>query len=138
LTITSETVEQPLNQARNLIVSHGAPAAPDRMHTVFHAYRRAACEAAAMPMTQDRPGIVELLALLKKQGVFVVEPELENLVNKTLRGAQKSVDALGSFGNQHSLAHPQAMLPEPEALLVINLTQAILRYRDGRLRRRVA
>jgi hypothetical protein len=26
------------------------------------------------------------------------------------------------------------MLPEPEALLVINLTQAILRYIDGRLR----
>jgi hypothetical protein len=83
-------------------------------------------------LTRDRPGIVELLGLPKKQGVFVVEPELENLVNQTSRGAQKSVDALESFRNEHSLAHPQPMLPEPEALLVINLTQAILRYIDGR------
>jgi hypothetical protein len=40
LTITSETVEQALNHARTLTVSHGAPAALDRMHTVFHAYLR--------------------------------------------------------------------------------------------------
>lgn len=135
LTITSETVEQALNQARTLVVSHGAPAALDRMHTVFHAYLKAACEAANVPMPQDRPGIVELLGLLKKHEMFVFEPELEMLVTKTLRGAQKSVDALQSFRNEYSLAHPQAMLPEPEALLVINLTQAILRYIDARLRR---
>jgi hypothetical protein len=133
LKITSATVEEALNQARTLIVSHGAPAALDRVHTVFHAYLKAACEKAQLPMPNGRPGIVELLGLLRKHEVFVFEPEMETLVTQTLRGAQKSVDALESFRNEHSLAHPQEMLPEPEALLVINLTQAMLRYLDARL-----
>jgi hypothetical protein len=135
LNTTSETVEHALNQARTLIVSHGAPAALDRVHTVFHAYLKAACEKAQLPLRKDKPGIVELLGLLKRHGVFVFEPELETLVTQTLRGAQKSVDALETFRNEYSLAHPQEMLPEPEALLVINLTQAILRYIDTRLQK---
>lgn len=134
LKITSDTVEQALNQARTLIVSHGAPAALDRVHTVFHAYLKVACENANISVSNDRPGIVELLGLLRRHGVFAVERELESLVTQTLRGAQKSVDALETFRNEYSLAHPQEMLPEPEALLVINLTQAMLRYVDARLR----
>jgi hypothetical protein len=133
LTITSATVEHALRQARTLIVSHGAPAALDRVHTVFHGYLKAACEKAGLPMPNDRPGIIELLGLLRKHNVFVVEPELETLVNQTLRGAQKAVDALETFRNEYSLAHPQEMLPEAEALFVINLTQAMLRYLDARL-----
>ncbi len=43
------------------------------------------------------------------------------------------MDALERFRNEHSLAHPQEMLPEQEALFVINLTQAMLRYLDSRL-----
>jgi hypothetical protein len=133
LKITSATVEHALSQARTLILSHGAPAALDRIHTVFHGYLKVACENAKIPIPNDRPGIIELLGLLRKHSVFVFEPELESLVTQTLRGAQKSIDALETFRNNHSLAHPQDMLPEPEALLVINLTQAILRYIDARL-----
>jgi abortive infection Abi-like protein len=133
LRITSATVEHALRQARTLIVTHGAPAALDRVHTVFHGYLKAACEEAQLPMPNDRPGIIELLGLLRKHNVFVVEPELETLVIQTLRGAQKAVDALETFRNEYSLAHPQEMLPEAEALFVINLTQAMLRYLDARL-----
>jgi hypothetical protein len=133
LRITSATVEHALSQARTLIVSHGAPAALDRVHTVFHAYLKAACERAQLPMPNDRPGIIELLGLLRKHGIVSFEPELETLVIQTFRGVQKAVDALETFRNEHSLAHPQEMLPEPEALLVINVTQAMLRYLDARL-----
>jgi len=133
LKITSATVEHALSQARTLIVSHGAPAALDRVHTVFHAYLKIACQKANVPMTNDRPGIEELLGLLRKYEVFVFDAELEELVTKTLRGAQKVVDALETFRNEHSLAHPQNMLPQPEALFVINVTQAMLRYIDSRL-----
>jgi hypothetical protein len=133
LRITSATVEHALRQARTLIVTHGAPAALDRVHTVFHGYLKAACEEAQLAMPNDRPGIIELLGLLRKHNVFVVEPELEMLVNQTLRGAQKAVDALETFRNEYSLVHPQEMLPEAEALFVINLTQAMLRYLDARL-----
>src|SRR5713101_5058316 len=120
LKITSATVEHALSQARTLILSHGAPAALDRIHTVFHGYLKVACDNAKIPIPNDRPGIIELLGLLRTHSVFVFEPELESLVTQTLRGAQKSIDALESFRNNHSLAHPQDMLPEPEALLVIN------------------
>jgi hypothetical protein len=133
LQITSATVEHALNQARTLIVSHGAPAALDRVHTVFHAYLKAVCERAQIPMPSQTPGIITLLGLLRQHGVVSFEPELEDLVKKTFRGVQKAVDALEDFRNKHSLAHPQQMLPEPEALLVINVTQAMLRYIDARL-----
>jgi len=133
LKVTSATVEHALNQARTLIISHGAPAALDRIHTVFHAYLKAACEKAQLPLPNDRPGIIELLGLLRRNCIVVFDPELEKLVDQTFRGVQKSVDALERFRNEHSLAHPQEMLPEQEALLVINLTQAMLRYLDSRL-----
>jgi hypothetical protein len=133
LKITSETVEHALNQARTLIVSHGAPAALDRVHTVFHAYLKAACKKTGLPMPNDRPGAIELLGLLRKHRIVSFEPELETLVNQTFRGVQKAVDALETFRNEHSLAHPQEMLPEAEALFVINVTQAMLRYLDARL-----
>ena len=84
-------------------------------------------------MPNEKPGIIALLGLLRKHSVFVSTPELETLITQTLRGAQKAVDALESFRNEHSLAHPQEMLPEAEALFVINLTQAMLRYLDARL-----
>jgi hypothetical protein len=89
LRITSATVEHALRQARTLIVSHGAPAALDRVHTVFHGYLKAACEEAQLPMHNERPGIIELLGLLRKQNVFVVEPELETLVNQKLFEGRK-------------------------------------------------
>jgi Abortive infection C-terminus len=116
-----------------LIISHGAPAALDRVHTVFHGYLKAAFEKVKLPMPNDRPGIIELLGLLRKHGIVSFEPELETLVNQTFRGVQKAVDALETFRNEHSLAHPQTMLPEAEALFVINVTQAMLRYLDARL-----
>jgi len=119
LKITSATVEHALSQAKTLIVSHGAPAALDRVHTVFHGYLKAACEEAHLPMPSNKPGIIELLGLLRKHKVFTFDPTLETLVNQSLRGAQKAVDALEEFRNNHSLAHPQEMLPEPEALFVI-------------------
>lgn len=133
LKITSQTVEHALNQARTLILSHGAPAALDRVHTVFHGYLKAACEKAQLPMPNDRPGTIELLGLLRRNCVVIFDPEVEQLIDKTFRGVQKSVDALERFRDEHSLAHPQEMLPEQEALFVINLTQAILRYLDSRL-----
>src|SRR5262249_40826408 len=90
LKITSETLEHALSQAKTLATLHGAPAALDRVHTLFHAYLKAACQNAQLPMPSDKPGIVELLGLLKKHQVFFFEPELESLVTQTLRGAQKS------------------------------------------------
>jgi hypothetical protein len=89
LKITSDTVEHALSQARTLIISHGAPAALDRVHTVFHGYLQAAFEKAGLTMPPDRPGIVELLGLLRKHGIVSFEPELEKLVNQTFRGVQK-------------------------------------------------
>ncbi len=133
LAVTSETVEHALGQARTLIVSHGAPAALDRVHTVFHAYLKAAFAKANLEMPNERPGTIELLGLLRQHGVVSFEPELEALVNKTFRGIQKAVDALETFRNEYSLAHPQEMLPEAEALFVISVTQAMLRYLDARL-----
>jgi hypothetical protein len=133
LRFTSVNVEHALKQARTLIVSHGAPAALDRVHTCFHGYLKTACERAHLPMPNSRPGTIELLGLLRQHGVIVLEPELQDLVNKTFRGVQKAVDAFETFRNEYSLAHPQGMLPEAEAILVINLTQAMLRYLDARL-----
>jgi hypothetical protein len=133
LKVTSGDVEHALAQARTLLLSHGAPAALDRVHTVFHGYLKAACDKANITIPDSNPGIVQLLGVLKAQRAFSADSELEALVTQTLRGGQRIVDALETFRDEHSLAHPQPMLPEPEALLVINITQAILRYLDSRL-----
>ncbi len=60
-------------------------------------------------MPNDRPGILELLGLLRKHGIVSFEAELETLINQTLRGVQKSVGRFDLFlRHQNSKKTPGA------------------------------
>jgi Abortive infection C-terminus len=46
----------------------------------------------------------------------------------------KIIDTLNHLRNEKSLAHPNSVLEDPEAMLMINLVRTMLRYLDMRLR----
>ncbi len=129
LEISTKTVEQALKEAESLTREHGAASGVDRIHTAFHGYLRAVCQANRIPFKSDAT-LTELFKTLRAN-----HPKLAGLgpkteeINKTLRGMSSIMDALMPIRNHASIAHPNEDLLEPnEAMLVINITRTMLHY----------
>lgn len=135
LTITSDIVEEALRHAETLIGTHGAASGLDRVHTAFHGYLESACQKAGIAVKQD-PGITDLFARLREQhpALAIADPEDKVRIDQILRGMSRIVDALDPIRNRKTLAHPNPLLGDPEAMLAINLIRSMLRYLDSRLR----
>lgn len=135
LTITSDIVEEALRNAETLIDTHGASSGLDRVHTAMHAYLRAACENAEIEAEPDA-GITNLFARLKEHhpALAISDPEGKQRIDQVLRGMARIMDALDPLRNSRSLAHPNVLLDDEEAMLAINLVRTMLRYLDSRLR----
>jgi len=135
LTTTSGVVEEALRHAETLIGTHGAASGLDRVHTAFQGYLEFACEKAGIVVTQDA-GITELFARLREQhpALAIADPEDKARIDQILRGISRIVDALDPIRNKKTLAHPNPLLGDPEAMLAINLSRSMLRYLDTRLR----
>jgi len=50
------------------------------------------------------------------------------------RGMAQIIDALNPVRNKKTLAHPNPLLDEPEAMLAINAIRTLLHYFDRRLK----
>jgi len=133
LTMTSSVVEQALRQAETLIGAHGASSAMDRVHTAFHAYLRFNCEREGIENKDD--GITTLVSILraKHPKLAIANPADRERINKIFRGLSKIVDALDSIRDHNTLAHPNPVLDNAEAMLAINAVRTMLRYLDSRL-----
>ena len=81
-------------------------------------------------------GITDLFARLREQhpGLAIVDLEDKARIDQILRGMSRIVDALDPIRNRKTLAHPNPLLDEPEAMLAINLIRTMLQYLDRRLR----
>ena len=136
LRTTSAVVERALHDIEDLLrASGGAPSSVDRAHTALHGYLRAACSEVGLTISET-----ETLTVLLKR-LRESHPNLRDLgprpddMMRVLRALSAIVDALNPLRNQASIAHPnETLLPQPEAMLVINAVRTILHYLDSKLR----
>jgi len=136
LYITSEVVELALQDAQELLRTTGATSGIDRLHTALHGYLREVCVNADLAIKED----ASLTELFKQ--VRAAHPAFHNLgprsedISSVLRALANILDCLNPLRNKASVAHPnQALLPEAEAMLVINSVRSILCYIDAKIHR---
>ena len=131
--ITSEVVERAIADAERLISTNGATSGVDRIHTMLHGYLQNVCAAEAIPYQKDSTTPV-LLNLLREK-----HPDLNNpgprdqSVTKVFRAMGTILDSLLPIRNEASMAHPNPLLEEPEAMLVIHAARTILHYLDAKV-----
>jgi hypothetical protein len=132
---TSRVVEDALAQAETLIGQHGPGSGLDRVHTAFHAYLESICQTVGPGIADDTP-ITALFSYLRQHhpSLVITDPEEKEKLDKIFRNLSKIIDTLDHFRDKKSLAHPNPVLQDPEAMLVINVVRTILRYLDMRLR----
>lgn len=134
LGITSQTVEDALADARQLIASRGSTSGIDRAHTAFHGYLRALCEDAQIETSPDAKvttlfrKLRELHPSLKGRGVRSED------VTRLLDQLSVIVDTLNLLRNRASLAHPNpVLLEQAEADLVLNCIHTLLHYLNRKM-----
>jgi len=136
LRITSEVVERALLDAQELLRSTGATSSVDRIHTALHGYLREVCHSATLTIRDDT-GLTELFKQIRESHPAFRElgPRSEEII-RILRALATILDSLNPLRNKASIAHPNpALLPEPEAMLVINAARSILHYVDEKVYR---
>jgi hypothetical protein len=132
LAITSDTVERALADAEALISSTGATSGVDRVHTALHGYLRAAADKHGLTYAPDADITALVKILLKGHTAF---SQSAGQTDKIARALAVIVDALNPVRNHQSMAHPNAaLLPQAEAMLVINTVRTLLHYVDAKLR----
>ena len=135
LTIRSDSVERALADAEQLIHSRGAASGVDRVHTALHGYLKGIAEQASIQFPNNA-GITTLFKHLcgSHPALRVPEPRARE-INHVIRSLSTILDALNPVRNKASGAHPaDAILQEPEAMLVINSVRTVLHYLDAKLR----
>ena len=126
----SQIVEEALNDAQNLLNTSGAKNAVDRIHTAFHAFLQEVCANGNIEPDKNA-NITNLLKLIIKQ--YQIFQDSNDHIKKIIRSISAIVDAVNTTRNQDSLAHPNKLLAEPEAMLIINSVRTLLHYLDSKL-----
>ena len=132
--ISSDVLEQALMDVERSL-SEGRPATGiDRIHTAFHTYLRNLAREADLGL-QDA-GMPELFKTLRQchPALQPMGPRTADLT-RILNAMATVIDALNPLRNKASLAHPaEELLPDAEAMLVINAVRTILHYIEKRVR----
>jgi hypothetical protein len=136
LRITSEVVERALLDAQELLRATGATSGVDRIHTALQGYLREVCGSAGL-MTAEDAALTELFKQVRESHPAFRDlgPRSEEIL-RVLRALATILDSFNPLRNKASVAHPNpALLPEPEAMLVINAARSILHYVDEKVYR---
>ena len=132
--ISSDVLEQALVDVERSL-AEGRPATGiDRIHTAFHTYLRNLAREAALGL-QDA-GMPELFKALRQShpALQPTGPRAADLT-RILNAMATVIDALNPLRNKASLAHPaEELLPDTEAMLVINAVRTLLHYLEKRVR----
>lgn len=134
--ITSEVVERALLDAQELVRTRGATSGVDRVHTALHGYMREVCRDGNVGAADDA-SLTDLFKLAREHHPAFRDlgPRSDDIL-KVLRAIATILDSLNPLRNKASVAHPNpALLPEPEAMLVINAARSILHYLDEKVHR---
>lgn len=136
LRITSEVVERAMLDAQELLRASGATSGVDRIHTALHGYLREVCANADVAADEDA-AITELFKQLREEHPAFRDlgPRSDDIL-RILRALATILDSFNPLRNKASVAHPNAaLLPEAEAMLVINAARTILHYVDEKVYR---
>ena len=132
--ITSSIVEHAIADAETLIRTRGATSGVDRVHTMLHGYMRAVCDDAKIPYTKEMTIGALFKAIREQHPAFATAGPRPQDITQIVRSFGAVMDVLNPIRNNASAAHPNNdLLPEPEAMLVINGTKTILHYLDAKL-----
>jgi len=134
LVITSDTVERALADCEQLIHSRGATSGVDRIHTAFHGYLRAICARSAIEVSEGA-GLTQLFkAIREHHSAFSDTGPRNQDILQVMNSMATILNALNPLRNKATLAHPnEAVLEEPEAMLVINSSRTLLQYLNAKL-----
>jgi hypothetical protein len=134
LAITSDVVERALKDAENLIGASGATSAVDRMHTALHGYLRNICDKTGLSYGAD-PTITQLFKIVRTtHPAFSGASSYADEVRRVANAFASAIDALNTIRNNATPAHPNdALLEEPEAMLMINAVRTLLHYLNTKI-----
>jgi hypothetical protein len=135
LEITSEAVDAALRDAEVLIRSSGPANALDRVHTALHGYLEALCNKAGIIVKEDA-NAATLFGRIRDDhpALRVTDPQTQRMRVSILRGMAQTIEALNPVRNEKTLAHPNPLLDEADAMLAINAIRTLLHYFDKRLK----
>jgi len=135
LEITSTVVEAALTDAETLIRTSGPANALDRVHTALHGYLEAICKRAGIAV-KESANIATLFGRIRDEhpSLKVTDPQVQRMIVLILRGMAQIIEALNPIRNEKSLAHPNPLLDETDAMLAINAIRTLLHYFDKRLK----
>ena len=136
LRITSDVVERALLDAQELLRSTGATSGVDRLHTALHGYLREVCGGAGLQISEGA-SLTDMFKQVREGHPAFQEmgPRSEDIL-RVLRALATILDSLNPLRNKASVAHANPeLLPEPEAMLVINAARSILHYVDEKVHR---
>lgn len=132
LRVTSEAVERAIDDAEHLIGSgRGAASALDRIHTMLHGYLIQLCvEAELVDRTGEHPSLTALFKKLREEHPkFKYSGPRTSEVGSALKSSSSIIEAINTLRNNASVAHPnEELVPEPEAMYLINLARSLLHY----------
>ncbi|KGM52262.1 hypothetical protein N792_03865 [Lysobacter concretionis Ko07 = DSM 16239] len=130
---SSEVVDRALKDADHLLHTRGPVSCVDRLHTALHGYLRDLCGKAGLTFAPDA-SLTTLFKLLRTE-----HPSFKNLgpqdqeMARVLGSMAATVDALNTLRNRASVAHPnEALLGEPEAMLMVNITRSLFHYLEAK------
>lgn len=132
LSVTSQAVERAIVDAEHLITKgRGAASALDRVHTALHGYLIQLClEANLLSSSNNPPSMTALFKLLREQHPkFEYAGPRASEVGAALKASPSIIEAINTLRNNASVAHPNdTVLPEPEAMYMVNLARSVLHY----------
>lgn len=130
----SEIVERAISDAETLLRTSGASSGVDRVHTALHGYLQDVCRAASIDCPDDASLAVLLKAIRNGHPAFKNDAIRRQDISTVLQSMGSVAHALDPLRNNASPAHPNPLLEEPEAMLVMNAARTVLHYIDARRR----
>lgn len=132
--VSSDVLEQALVDVERALADGRPSTGIDRIHTAFHTYLRDLARQVGLGL-QDA-GMPELFKALRLShpALQAIGPRAADLT-RILNAMATVIDALNPLRNKASLAHPSdGLLPDAEAMLVINAVHTLLHYLEKRVR----
>ena len=103
--------------------------------TDLHGYLEAICKKAGIAVKEDA-NITTLFGRIRDEhpALKATDPQIQKMRVSILRGMAQITEALNTARNEKTLAHPNPLLDEADAMLAINSIRTILHYFDKRLK----
>jgi len=130
-----DTVAKALADAAALVGQSGAASGIDRAHTALHGYLLDLCAKENIQVPSDASTTRVFKQLRENHPALQPEGHRASDITRILQSLSSVLDSLSPIRNKASLAHPNPLLEEAEAMVALNAARTIFRYIQDRLHR---